>query len=50
MIRGKTLYHCHGKEKGKKIATYSSHAKALSVHRAIMAAKESPFKSARKRK
>jgi len=51
MIRGRTLYHCHGSDKGKKIATYESHAKALEVHRAIMArehADESPFRSVRK--
>lgn len=36
-VKGRTLYHCHGKDKGKKIRTYKSHAKAVSVHRAIMA-------------
>lgn len=41
MIRGKTLYHCHGKEKGKKLWTYESHAAALRAHRAIMAKKMS---------
>lgn len=39
MIRGKTLVHCRGKDKGKKIATYSSRKKALSVHKAIMRSK-----------
>ena len=37
MIRGKTLYHCHGKNRGKKIMTYKSKAKAQAAHKAIMA-------------
>jgi hypothetical protein len=37
MVRGKTIYHCHGKKRGKKYKTYESHAKAVEVHRAIMA-------------
>lgn len=37
MRRGRTIYHCHGKSKGKKYRTYSSTAKAKRAHRAIMA-------------
>jgi len=33
MIKGKTLYHCHGKKKGKKIRTYKNRATALRAHR-----------------
>jgi hypothetical protein len=36
MRRGRTLYHCHGKKKGKKIRTYSTVEKAKRAHRAIM--------------
>lgn len=36
MRKGRTLYHCHGKDKGKKLATYSSVGKAKAAHRAIM--------------
>ena len=39
MRKGKTIYHCHGKEKGKKYRTYSSVEKAKKAHRAIMAHK-----------
>lgn len=35
MRRGRTVYHCHGKSKGKKIRTYSSVAKAKAAHRAM---------------
>jgi len=38
-VKGRTLYHCHGKSKGKKIRTYKSHAAAVRAHRAIMAKK-----------
>jgi len=40
MIRGKTLYHCHGKKAGKKIKTFKSRAAAARAHRAIMASKK----------
>lgn len=40
MRKGKTIYHCHGKKKGKKLRTYSSVAKAKRAHRAIMANKK----------
>lgn len=36
MRKGRTVYHCHGKNKGKKIRTYSSVAKAKRAHRAMM--------------
>jgi hypothetical protein len=36
-VRGKSLYHCHGRDKGKKIRTYKTRAKAQAAHRAIMA-------------
>lgn len=39
MLRGKTIYHCHGKRRGKKYRTYASRTKALRAHRAIMASK-----------
>lgn len=39
VVRGKTVYHCHGADAGKPIATLESHAKALAMHRAIMASK-----------
>lgn len=35
MRKGKSVYHCHGKDKGKKIRTYSSVAKAKAAHRAM---------------
>ena len=35
MRKGKTIYHCHGKGKGKKLRTYSSTAKAKKAHRAM---------------
>jgi len=37
MVKGKSIYHCHGKDKGKKMRSYGSHDKALAAHRAIMA-------------
>ena len=40
MRKGRTIYHCHGKNKGKKLKTYSSVTKAKKVHRAIMANKK----------
>lgn len=36
MRKGKTIYHCHGKKKGKKYRTYKTVGQAESVHRAIM--------------
>lgn len=39
-VRGKTIYHCHGKDKGKKLATYKDEGTAKRVHRAIMAKKK----------
>jgi len=35
MRKGKTVYHCHGRKKGKKIRKYSSVAKAKRAHRAM---------------
>jgi len=35
MRKGKTIYHCHGKSKGKKYRTYSSVAKAKRAHKAM---------------
>jgi hypothetical protein len=35
MRKGKTIYHCHGSQKGKKIKTYSSVQKAKKAHRAM---------------
>jgi len=43
-VKGKSIYHCSGKDKGKKYRTYSSHAKAMEVHRAIQANKHSKKK------
>jgi len=40
MRKGKTLYHCHGAKKGKKLHTYKSVGKAKAAHRAIMAKKK----------
>ena len=37
---GYATVHCHGKDKGKPLHTYSSVAKAKSAHRAIMAKKK----------
>lgn len=37
MVKGKSIYHCHGKDKGKKMQSYGSHDKAMAAHRAIMA-------------
>lgn len=39
MRKGRTIYHCHGKKRGKKLRTYSSVAKAKAAHRAIQAKK-----------
>ncbi len=36
-VRGKSIVHCHGKNKGKVIHTYSSHAAAVRAHKAMMA-------------
>lgn len=38
-VKGKSIIHCSGKDKGKTFKTYSSHKKAIKVHRAIMAKK-----------
>lgn len=38
-VKGKSIYHCSGKNKGKKYRTYESAAKAKQVHRAIQANK-----------
>ncbi len=35
MRKGRTVYHCHGKNKGKKIKKYSSTKKAKAAHRAM---------------
>ena len=35
MRKGKTIYHCHGRKKGKKFRTYASVAKAKRAHQAI---------------
>jgi hypothetical protein len=40
MRKGRTIYHCHGKSKGKALRTYSSVAKAKRAHKAIMANKK----------
>lgn len=40
MRKGRTIYHCHGKNKGKKYRTYSSVEKAKEAHKAIMANKK----------
>lgn len=40
MRKGRTIYHCHGKDKGKVLRRYSSVAKAKAAHRAIMANKK----------
>jgi len=40
MRKGRTIYHCHGKSKGKVLRTYSSVAKAKKAHKAIMANKK----------
>jgi len=39
-VRGKSIVHCHGKNKGKVYRTYKSKAKARAAHRAIMANKK----------
>lgn len=39
---GSVIVHCHGKNRGKRIAATKkpvSHKKAVSIHRAIMASK-----------
>jgi hypothetical protein len=35
MRKGRTVYHCHGASKGKKIRTYASVAKAKRAHSAM---------------
>lgn len=39
-VKGKTVRHCHGKEKGKIISKHKSHAAAVKKHKAIMANKK----------
>lgn len=39
MVKGKGVYHCHGKKKGKLIKRHRSHAAAVRQHRAIAANK-----------
>lgn len=36
MRKGKTLYHCHGANKGKKIRTYKTVEAAKAAHRGMM--------------
>ena len=36
MRRGKTIYHCHGAKKGKKLRSYGSVGKAKAAHRGMM--------------
>ena len=38
-VRGRTIYHCHGKKKGKRFRTYKTAGQAHRVHRAIQAKK-----------
>ena len=38
-VKGKSIYHCSGKDKGKKVATYKSAKVAKKVHGMIMAKK-----------
>lgn len=40
MIKGRSIVHCHGRDKGKVLRTYRSHAAAVRAHRAIMASKK----------
>ena len=35
MRKGRTIFHCHGAKKGKKLRTYGSVAKAKAAHRAM---------------
>jgi len=37
MRKGRTVYHCHGSQKGKPIKTHKTVAKAKAQHRAITA-------------
>ena len=37
MRKGRTIYHCHGKDKRKPLHTYKDVATAKRAHRAIMA-------------
>jgi hypothetical protein len=39
-VKGKTVKHCHGKDKGKTIKTHKTPAAAVRQHRAIMANKK----------
>ncbi len=50
MLKGKTIYHCHGKAKGKKYRSYKTRAKAKRAHKAIMARKKgNPYSSGLKK-
>jgi len=40
MRKGKTVYHCHGRNKGKPIKTHKTVPRARAQHRAIMANKK----------
>jgi hypothetical protein len=37
---GRTIKHCHGKDKGKKIRTYKDVPTAKRAHRAMMSKKK----------
>lgn len=39
-VKGRTVVHCHGKDKGKPIKTHATAAKAHAQHRAIQANKK----------
>jgi len=44
--KGYVVIHCHGNKKGERISATPkpvSHAKALSIHRAIMASKAKKY-------
>jgi len=38
-VKGKTVKHCHGKDKGKTISKHKTHKAAVKKHKAIMAKK-----------
>ncbi len=40
MRKGRTVYHCHGKDKGKPIHTYPTEEKAEAAHRAMKSKKK----------
>lgn len=45
MVRGRTVYHCHGRRKGKKIATFPTSAAARRFHGWIKYKKKSKGRS-----